>query len=338
MLQIHSSQNRLCRFLRFAFTFAILAWLPSHAFAQDYPAKAIRFIVPYPPGGASDVLARLIGQHMSDTWRQPVVIENRAGANGMIALSFVAQSPPDGYTLLMTNVGPSAINPSIYAKIPYDAIRDFVPVSLTNLVPLMLVVNTSLGVNTMTELVALAKASPGKLTYGTGGTGTGGTGTAGHLAMELFMTNAGIRMERVSYKGDGLALNDMLGGQITTMFTTVISGEPHVQSGKLKALAVTTTKRLGAKPDLPTVAELGMPGFEAVSWGGVMVPANTPRPIVVKLNVEVNRILKLPDFRERLAKVGAETAGGTPEEFQAYLAAETEKWARVAKTANIRVE
>ena len=261
------------------------------------------------------------------------MIENRAGANGMIAVSFVAQSPPDGYTLLMTNVGPSAINPSIYAKIPYDAIRDFVPVSLTNLVPLMLVVNTSLGVNTMTELVALAKASPGKLTYG-----TGGTGTAGHLAMELFMTNAGIRMERVSYKGDGLALNDMLGGQITTMFTTVISGEPHVQSGKLKALAVTTTKRLGAKPDLPTVAELGMPGFEAVSWGGVMVPANTPRPIVVKLNVEVNRILKLPDFRERLAKVGAETAGGTPEEFQAYLAAETEKWARVAKTANIRVE
>jgi tripartite-type tricarboxylate transporter receptor subunit TctC len=310
-----------------------VAALPWHSLAQDYPNKAIRFIVPYPPGGASDVVARLLGQNMSDTWRQPVVIENRAGANGMIALSHVAQSAPDGYTLLMTNVGPSAINPSIYSKIPYDAIKDFIPVSLTNLVPLMLVVNASLGVNSMAELVARAKAAPGILTYG-----TGGTGTAGHLAMELFMANAGIRMERISYKGDGLALNDMLGNQITTMFTTVISGEPHVQSGKLKALAVTTTRRLAAKPDLPTVAESGMPGFEAVSWGGVMVPANTSRVIVGKLNAEINRILKLPEFIERLAKVGAETAGGTPEEFQAYLAAETEKWARVAKAANIRAE
>src|SRR4051812_32883954 len=330
---VHSSQTQAGRSLLLAFAFAILSALSSSGTAQEYPNKAIRFIVPYPPGGASDVVARLIGQHMSETWRQPVVIENRAGANGMIALSFVAQSPADGYTLLMTNVGPSAINPSIYAKVPYDAIKDFIPVSLTNLVPLMLVVNASSGINAMADLVGRAKGSPGILTYG-----TGGTGTAGHLAMELFMTNAGIRMERVSYKGDGLALNDMLGGQITTMFTTVISGEPHVLSGKLKALAVTTTKRLAAKPDLPTVAESGMPGFEAVSWGGVMVPANTPRPIVAKLNAEINRILRLPDFKERLGKVGAETAGGTPEEFQAYLAAETEKWARVAKTANIRVE
>jgi tripartite-type tricarboxylate transporter receptor subunit TctC len=310
-----------------------IAAMPLHAYAQDYPNKPMRIIVPYPPGGASDVVARLIGQYMGETFRQPVVVENRAGANGIIAYQFVAQSAPDGYTLLMSNVGPSAINPSIYNKIPYDAIKDFAPVSLTNLVPLMLVVNSSLGVNSVAELIAKAKAAPGVLTYG-----TGGTGTAGHLAMELFMSNAGIRMERISYKGDGLALNDMLGNQITAMFTTVISGEPHVQSGKLKALAVTTTKRLAAKPDLPTIAELGMPGFEAVSWGGVMVPANTPRPIVTRLNAEINRILKLPEFRERLAKVGAETAGGTPEEFHAYLAAETEKWARVAKTANIKVE
>jgi tripartite-type tricarboxylate transporter receptor subunit TctC len=321
------------RWLRRLLVLLFIAAMPLHAYAQDYPTKPMRIIVPYPPGGASDVVARLIGQHMGETFRQPVVVENRAGANGIIALSHVAQSAPDGYTLLMSNVGPSAINPSIYTKIPYDAIRDFAPVSLTNLVPLMLVVNSSLGVNSVAELIAKAKAAPGALTYG-----TGGTGTAGHLAMELFMSNAGIRMERVSYKGDGLALNDMLGNQITTMFTTVISGDPHVQSGKLKALAITTTKRLAAKPDLPTIAELGMPGFEAVSWGGVMVPANTPRPIVAKLNAEINRILKLPEFRERLAKVGAETAGGTPEEFQAYLAAETEKWAKVAKTANIKVE
>jgi len=321
------------RLLKRLLILLFIAAMPLHAYAQDYPNKPMRIIVPYPPGGASDVVARLIGQYMGETFRQPVVVENRAGANGIIAYQFVAQSAPDGYTLLMSNVGPSAINPSIYNKIPYDAIKDFAPVSLTNLVPLMLVVNSSLGVNSVAELIAKAKAAPGVLTYG-----TGGTGTAGHLAMELFMSNAGIRMERISYKGDGLALNDMLGNQITAMFTTVISGEPHVQSGKLKALAVTTTKRLAAKPDLPTIAELGMPGFEAVSWGGVMVPANTPRPIVTRLNAEINRILKLPEFRERLAKVGAETAGGTPEEFQAYLAAETEKWARVAKTANIKVE
>ena len=321
------------RLLKRLLILLFIAAMPLHASAQDYPNKPMRIIVPYPPGGASDVVARLIGQYMGETFRQPVVVENRAGANGIIAYQFVAQSAPDGYTMLMSNVGPSAINPSIYNKIPYDAIKDFAPVSLTNLVPLMLVVNSSLGVNSVAELIAKAKAAPGILTYG-----TGGTGTAGHLAMELFMSNAGIRMERVSYKGDGLALNDMLGSQITAMFTTVISGEPHVKSGKLKALAVTTTKRLAAKPDLPTIAELGMPGFEAVSWGGVMVPANTPRPIVIKLNAEINRILKLPEFRERLAKVGAETAGGTPEEFQAYLAAETEKWAKVAKTANIKVE
>lgn len=321
------------RLLKRLLLLLFIAATPLHTSAQDYPSKPMRMVVPYPPGGASDVVARLISQYMGETFRQPVVVENRAGANGIIAFQFVAQSAPDGYTMLMSNVGPSAINPSIYTKIPYDAIKDFAPVSLTNLVPLMLVVNSSLGVNSAAELIAKAKAAPGMLTYG-----TGGTGTAGHLAMELFMSNAGIRMERVSYKGDGLALNDMLGNQITAMFTTVISGDPHVQSGKLKALAVTTTKRLAAKPDLPTIAELGMPGFEAVSWGGVMVPANTPRAIVVKLNAEINRILKLPDVRERLAKVGAETAGGTPEEFQAYLAAETEKWARVARTANIKVE
>jgi tripartite-type tricarboxylate transporter receptor subunit TctC len=311
----------------------LFAAVCSNVAAQDYPSKTIRFIVPYPPGGASDVVARLIGQRMSDTWKQQVVIENRAGANGIIAMSHVATSAPDGYTLLMSNVGPSAINPSIYKKLPYDAIKDFTPVSLTNLVPLMLVVNSSLDVNSVADFVARAKASPGAWTYG-----TGGTGTAGHLAMELFSMNAGIKMQMVSYKGDGLALTDIVGGQITTMFTTVVSGAPHVQSGRLKALAVTTRQRLAATPGLPTIAESGQPGFEAVSWGGVMVPANTPRAVVNRLNVEINRILKLPEFREQLAKVGAETVGNTPEEFQAYLLAETEKWARVAKAASISVD
>jgi tripartite-type tricarboxylate transporter receptor subunit TctC len=318
--------------LRFAALALIAASL--NAAAQEYPGKTIRFIVPYPPGGASDVVARLIGQKMGDTWKQQVVIENRAGANGIIAMSYVATSAPDGYTLLMSNVGPSAINPSIYKKLPYDAIKDFTPVSLTNLVPLMMVVNSSLEVNTVGDFLSRAKATPGLWTYG-----TGGTGTAGHLAMELFMMNAGIKMQGVSYKGDGLALTDIIGGQVTTMFTTVVSGTPHVQSGRLKALAVTTRQRLAALPNLPTIAEAaGQAGFEAVSWGGVMVPANTPRSVVNKLNVEINRILKLPEFREQLARVGAETVGNLPEEFQAYLQAETEKWARVAKAANIVIE
>ncbi len=322
--------NRLLKRLPILLFIGAVPW---HASAQVYPDKPMRMIVPYPPGGASDVVARIIGQHMGETFRQQLIIDNRAGANGMIATQMVAQAAPDGYTLLMSNVGPSAINPSIYPKVPYDAIRDFAPVSLTHLVPLMLVVNSTLGVNSVAELIARAKAAPGLLTYG-----TGGTGTAGHMAMELFMPNAGIRMERISYKGDGLALNDMLGNQITTMFTTAISGESLVQSGRLKALAVTTAKRLATKPDVPTVAELGMPGYEVVTWGGVMAPANTPRPIVAKLNVEINRILKLPEVRERFAKAGAETVGSTPEEFRAYLVAETEKWAKVAKSANIRIE
>src|ERR1035437_2963028 len=214
------------RLLKRLLILLFIAAMPLHALGQDYPNKPMRIIVPYPPGAASDVVARLIGQYMGETFRQPVVVENRAGANGIIAYQFVAQSAPDGYTMLMSNVGPSAINPSIYTKIPYDAIKDFAPVSLTNLVPLMLVVNSSLGVNSVAELIAKAKAAPGVLTYG-----TGGTGTAGHLAMELFMSNAGIRMERISYKGDGLALNDMLGKQKHPTYFTAVSSAPHRTSG-----------------------------------------------------------------------------------------------------------
>ncbi|HWI84226.1 tripartite tricarboxylate transporter substrate binding protein [Ramlibacter sp.] len=311
-------------------TVALAAVAP--AAAQDYPAKSIQFVVPYPPGGASDVVARTIGQKLSEAWKQPVVIENRPGANGIIAMSHVAKSAPDGYTLLMGNVGPNAINPSIY-KLPFDAAKDFQPVSLTNLVPLMLVVNANAGINSVEELIAKAKAAPGRFSYG-----TGGTGTAGHFAMELFMMNAGIRMERISYKGDGLALQDMIGGHIHAMFTTGPSSLAHVQSGRLKALAVGTKNRLPHLPNVPTVAELGMPGFEAVSWGGVLVPANTPKPVVHKLNAEINRILKMPEVREALSKTGSETVGNSPEEFESYIAFETGKWAKVAKIANIKGE
>jgi len=244
----------------------------------------------------------------------------------------VAKSPADGYTLLMGNVGPNAINSSIY-KMPIDPTKEFTPVVLTNLVPLMLVVNSSADVNSMEELIAKAKANPAKFSYG-----TGGTGTAGHFAMELFMMNAGIKMERISYKGDGLALNDMIGGHVQAMFTTGASALPHVQAGRLKVLAVGTKVRLPSLPNVPTVAELGQPGFEAVSWGGVLVPAGTPKPVVAKLNSEINRILKMPDVREQLARTGSEVAGGTAEEFEKYIAFETGKWANVAQVAKIKTE
>ncbi|MEJ5990900.1 tripartite tricarboxylate transporter substrate binding protein [Ramlibacter sp. PS3R-8] len=302
------------------------------AVAQEYPSKPIQFVVMYPPGGASDVVARVLGQKLGDAWKQSVVIENRAGANGIIAMQHVAKAPADGHTLLMGNVGPNAINASIY-KMPIDPAKELAPVVLTNLVPLMLVVNANAGVNSVEELVAKAKANPAKFSYG-----TGGTGTAGHFAMELFMMNAGIKMERISYKGDGLALNDMIGGHIQAMFTTGASSLQHVQAGRLKVLAVGTTTRLPHLPNVPTVSELGQPGFEAVSWGGVLVPAGTPRPVIAKLNAEINRILKMPDVRESLAKTGSEVAGGSAEEFEKYIAFETAKWARVAQVANIKGE
>lgn len=313
---------------------ALFAPAMGAALAQDYPTKPINFVVPYPPGGASDVVARMIGEKLEKAWGQTVVIQNRPGANGIVALSHVANSAPDGYTILMSNVGPSAINPSIYSKLPYDSVKDFAPVTLTNLVPLKMVVNAKSEIKSVADLVARAKAAGGKMTYG-----TGGTGTAGHLAMELFMMKAGIRMEGVNYKGDGLALQDIMSGQIDVMFTTVVSAAPHVgPGGRLKALAVTTKTRLASDPDLPTIAELGMPGFEAVSWGGVMAPANTPKAVVDKLNLEINRALKLPEIKDKLAQGGTVTVGSTPQEFGVYLVDEMKKWGDVARTANIKLE
>jgi len=313
-----------------AATLSIAALGP--ALAQDYPSKPVQFVVMYPPGGASDVVARVLGQKLGDAWKQSVVIENRPGANGIIAMQHVAKQPADGHTLLMGNVGPNAINSSIY-KMPLDPQKELAPVVLTNLVPLMLVVSSSSGINSVEDLIAKAKANPSRFSYG-----TGGTGTAGHFAMELFMMNAGIKMERISYKGDGLALTDVIGGHIHAMFTTGASSLQHVQAGRLKVLAVGTKSRLPHLPNVPTVAELGQPGFEAVSWGGVLVPAGTPRPVIAKLNSEINRILKMPDVREQLAKTGSEVAGGTAEEFEKYIAFETGKWAKVAQVANIKGE
>ena len=310
-----------------------IAAIPLHAYAQVYPNKPLRMLVPYPPGGASDVIARILGQHMAETFRQQVIIDNRAGANGMIATQLVAQAAPDGYTLLMSNVGPSAINPSIYAKVPYDAIKDFAPVSLTHVVPLMLVVNSTLGVNSVAELVTRAKAALGKLTYG-----TGGTGTAGHMAMELFMPNAGIRMERVSYKGDGLALNDILGNQITTMFTTAISGEALVQSGRLKALAVTTAKRSFVAPEVPTMQEAGLAGYEISSWQAMFAPAGLPKEIHMRVYTEVAKALRSPEVVKRLQELGLDAGGMPPEDLAAVIREDIPKLAKIVRDSGAKVD
>ncbi len=315
-------------------------WLPVFiaaglgvASAQDYPGRPIRFVVPYPPGGASDITARVIAQKMGEAWKQQVIVDNRPGANGIIALEYVAKAAPDGYTILMANLGPNAINPGVYSKLPYDAVRSFAPVTLTTLVPQIIVANRYLPARNVKELIALARSKPGELSYG-----TGGNGSANHLAMELFASMAGVKMTTVAYKGDAPAMTDAVAGQVMLALPTVIAAQPFLNSGKLKAIAVTTKKRVPALPDVPTVAESGLPGYESVSWGGVMAPGGTPAEVVNKLNAETLRILRLPDVRERLEGLGGEIIGSTPGEFAAYLQSEITKWGSVARAAGVKLD
>jgi len=308
--------------------------LPLAAHAQAWPARGpIRFVIPYPPGGASDVTARTLGAKLSEILGQAVVIENRPGANGIIALEQVAKAPPDGYTLLMANLGPNAINPVVYSKLPYDAIRDFAPILLTSIVPQILVVNPALPIRTLGELIAYAKANPGKLNFA-----SAGNGASNHLSGELFNAMAGVKMEHVPYKGDTPAMTDVMAGTVAVMFPTAIAATPHVRTGKLRAIAVTSRKRIPSLADVPTVAEGGVPGFEAVSWGGVMATAGTPPDVVARLNAEFNRILKMPDVAAKLESLGAEIVGGTPDEFATYLKAEIAKWGKVARDNNVKLD
>jgi tripartite-type tricarboxylate transporter receptor subunit TctC len=306
---------------------------PGLAAAQDYPAKPIRIVIPYPPGGASDVTARLLGQKMAEAWNQQVVPDNRPGANGIVALEHVAKSAPDGYTLLMANLGPNAINPAVYAKLPYDAIKDFSTVTLTTLVPQVLVASPSLPAKNIQELIALARAEPGKLNYG-----TGGNGSANHLAVELMASIAGVKLTAVPYKGDAPAMADAIAGQISLSLPTVLAAMPHIKSGKLRPLAVTTKQRVASLPEVPTMEESGVPGYESVSWGGIMAPAGTPPAVVAKLHAEIARILKLPDVQERMTGLGATVVAAGPAEFAAFLQNEIRKWDGVAKRAGIRLE
>lgn len=301
--------------------------------AQTYPTRAITLIVPFPAGGTTDILGRFVGQALSAAWNQPVVIENRGGAGGNIGAAAVAKAAPDGYTLLVGTVGTHAINASLYARMPYDTLKDFAPVTQIASVPNMLVVTPSLPVGSVTDLIAYAKANPGKLNMA-----SSGNGTSIHLSGELFKVMTGVDMVHVPYKGSAPALNDLMGGQVQLMFDNMPSALPQVKGGTLKALAVTTATRSPAMPDLPTVAEAGVPGFEASSWFGIFAPAGTPREIVAKLQTEIARILKSPEMTERLAQQGAVAVGNTPDAFGAYVQSELIKWAGVVKASGARVD
>jgi tripartite-type tricarboxylate transporter receptor subunit TctC len=317
----------------FAFA-ALTAIVPLSAQAEAWPSKQpIRFVVPYPPGGASDVTARVLSIKLAEALGQSVVVENRPGANGILALELVAKSAPDGYTILMANLGPNGINPGVYQKLPYDPIKGFTPITLTSVVPLVVLVAPTMPVKSMPELISYAKANPGKLTYA-----SAGNGSANHLAGEMIKTMTGINMVHVPYKGDSPAVADVAAGTVSVMFPTVVAGIPHVKSGKLRALAVTSAKRSSSMPDVPTVSEAGIPGFEAVSWGGVMGPGGLPPEITNRLNSEIVRILKMPDVAEKLSSLGADVVGSTPDEFATYLKAEIAKWSKVAHDNNIRLD
>lgn len=293
--------------------------------AQSFPNKPIRFIVPYPPGGASDVTARIIGQKLNEMWGQPVVIENRPGANGNIAAEFVARAPADGYTILMGNVGPNAISASLY-KLSYDVVKSFAPITQTTTVPIVLVVNPALPVKNIKELIAHAKTN--KLTFA-----SAGNGSSNHLTGELFKSMAGIDMMHVPYKGDSPAMNDVMGGQVSMMFATVVAALPHIKSGKVRAIGLATAKPTSALPDVVPIANSGVPGFDSSSWGGILAPAGTPKEVVNKLHEGVVKVLKMPDTKERLSALGAETIASTPDEFGDYIKSETDKWAKVVKAS-----
>jgi tripartite-type tricarboxylate transporter receptor subunit TctC len=311
----------------------LLACVAPGAIAQAYPNHVIRLVVPFPAGGTTDILARAAAQKLTESLGQPVVVDNRPGAGGNIGADLVAKSTPDGYTLLMGTVGTHAINPSLYAKMPYDHVKDFVPVVLVAGVPNVLVVNPSLPVNSVADLIKLAKSKPGAINFA-----SSGSGTSIHLSGELFKTMAGVDMTHVPYKGSAPALSDLIGGQVQLMFDNLPSALPQIKAGKLRAIAVTSLNRAPVLPDVPTIAESGLPGFEASSWFGVLAPAGTPAPVVAKLNAEVNKWLQSPEAREQLLAQGAVAAGGTPEQFAAHIRAETEKWAKVVKASGAKVD
>jgi tripartite-type tricarboxylate transporter receptor subunit TctC len=301
--------------------------------ATAFPTKPIRIIVAYTPAGTTDILARALAQKMSETWNQPVIVDNRPGANGNIGTEVAARAVPDGHSLVMATAGTHGINVSLYRKLNWHPVKDFAPVSLTAMVPNIMVVNNSLPVKNVREFIAHVKANPGKLSYG-----SPGNGSTAHLSMELFKTMTGSNIVHIPYKGSAGVLADVMGGQIAVTIDNMPPYVPQVRAGKIRALAVSTAKRSSAMPDLPTIAEAGVTGYEAGAWFGLLAPAGTPKAIVAQLSAESARILKLPDVSKRISELGAEPVGSTPEEFAALIHSEIAKWAKVIKDANVELQ
>ena len=306
---------------------------PSLAHAQNYPNKTIRMIVPFPAGGATDIVARLVAQKLGDAMGQQVIVDNRGGAAGTIGSDLAAKSPPDGYTILIGTSSTHAIAQSLYAKLPYDSIKDFTPVIGIATATIVLSMHPSVPAKTVKELIALAKSKPDALSFA-----SSGSGGVSHLVGEMFKAQAGVQMLHIPYKGDAPALADLVGGQVSLEFGTALSFLPYIQSGRLKALAVTSLKRSQVMPDVPTVAESGLKGFEALQWFGVFAPAGTRAEVVTRLNTEIVKILQTADMRERLTKLASEVMADSPEQFAVFQKAEIAKWARVVKDSGARID
>ena len=312
---------------------ACCALIALSAYAQDYPRRPVRLIVPFPPGGGNDIVARAVAQELGKSLGQQFVVDNRAGAGGAIGAELAARSPADGYTLFLGGVGSHVVNPSLNAKLSYDPIRDFAPVTLIASAPSVLVVNPSLQATSVAEFTALAKANPGRLNYA-----SNGNGSSAQLAAVLYESMAGVRMVHVPYKGVAPALVDLMSGEVQLMFGTLVAILPHIKAGRLRALAVTGRSRSALLPEVPTLAESGLPGYEAGSWYGILAPAGTPGAIVARLNAEINNAIRQPEVRERLAAEGAEVIGGTPEEFAVHIRSELARMKTLVREGGLRVE
>jgi tripartite-type tricarboxylate transporter receptor subunit TctC len=315
-----------------AFYFALLAIAGAHAQA-NYPTKPIRFIVPFPPGGGTDILARQLGNKLTETLGWQIIVDNRGGAGGNIGLQAAAQAAPDGYTMVMGQTSNLAINPSLYSKLPYDPVRDFIPVTLVSASPIALVVSPKSPHKTIGEFVAAAKAKPGQLTFG-----SPGNGTVAHLTGELFQRTAGIKYVHVPYKGAAQALPDLIGGRIDLYAGSLETAMPHMKAGTIRALAVTSLQRVTAAQDVPTVSESGYKGFEATTWFGILVPKGTPDAIVGKLTAEITKVLQLPDLKERMAATGGLPVKTGPKEFAALLNSEIQRWTKIVKESGAKVD
>jgi len=311
----------------------IVSLAAAFASAQSYPVRPVRVIAPFTAGSAIDTLARVIGQKLSDSWGQQMVIDNRVGANGIIGTEAAAKSPADGYTLYFGNISTLAVNPHLYSKLSYDPVKDFEAVSLTASIPVVLVVHPSLPVKSVKELIALAKAHPGQLNYA-----SGGIGSAQHLPMEMLRVAAGINLVHVPYKGLGPAYSDVLGGQVPMMFSGVSNVVPYRKSGRLRVLAIGSPKRSPALPDVPTVAESGVPGYSFDAWSGYLVPASTPKDVIAKLHADITRTLGVREVQEKLSSLGLDLVGGTGEEFAALIKTDLARFGKLIREAGIRAE